>query len=84
MKVDKNATRYGYGNGRFDLMSDEEVRTLTWGDFEMFFARLSDAMQQGESSSMQELYHQLYELKLRYQGRACQVNILPDEKDVEE
>jgi hypothetical protein len=76
---DMEATRYEYGNGRFDLMTDEEVRTISASDFEMFFARLTDAMRQGESGPMQELYHRLYELRLRYPDRDFRLEVLPEQ-----
>jgi hypothetical protein len=74
---DKKATHYEYGNGRYDLMADEEVRTITAADFEMFFARLSDAMWKGESTPMEDLYHRLYELRLRYPDSDFRLEILP-------
>ena len=41
MKIDENATRYEYGNGRFDLMTDEEVRTLDSGELDALVIRLA-------------------------------------------
>lgn len=81
MTIDTNATHYEYGNGRFDLMADEELRTLTWEEFTMVFARLSDAMRHGESSPMQEVYHKLYELQTRYEGRSFRFEIVPQVED---
>lgn len=66
MILDENATQYEFGNGRFDLMTDEQVRTLTSGDLEGLLVRLADACRKGESSVGEERYHQLYELYLRY------------------
>lgn len=77
MIIDTNATHYEYGNGRFDLMTDEELHTLTWEEFTMIFARLSDAMRHGESAPMQEVYHKLYELQLRHIGRDFRFEIVP-------
>lgn len=77
MKLDKKATRYEYGNGRFDLMTSEQVRTLTHDDLLLILSRLTDAMRQGESSMMEELYHQLVELHLRYPESDFRLEILP-------
>ena len=66
MPVDKNATQYKYGNGRFDLMTDEEVRTLSGDEISAIVIRLAESMRHGETLIGQELYHHLYELWIRY------------------
>ena len=81
MKIDRNANHYEWGNGRFDLMTDEEVRSLYSNELDMVFGRLGDLMRKGESSPMQELYHKLYELRLRYPDRDFRFEVLPIQEE---
>ncbi len=63
MPIDENATRYIRGNGRFDLMTDEEVRTLLHDDLLGILVRLAEWVRRGEESSVGiERYHRLLEL----------------------
>lgn len=71
------ANRYEWGNNRFDLMTDEEVRSLSSGELEALLARLADAMQHGESSIGYELYHHMYELWTRYPESDFRLEIIP-------
>lgn len=77
MKIDENATRYEFGNGRFDLMTDEEVRTLYSGDLEALDIRLAETMRHGETPIGQELYHHLHELWIRYPNSDFRLEIIP-------
>jgi hypothetical protein len=77
MTVEENATHYEFGNGRFDLMTDEEVRTLTHDDLQGILVRLAEMCRRGESSLGEERYHQLYELLLRYPDADFRFDILP-------
>lgn len=76
---DMQATRYERGNGRFDLMTDEEVRTISGFNLDSIIFRLS---RHDESTPVQELFHQLYELRLRYPGhkRLFRLEILPEQE----
>lgn len=74
MKLDKKAKHYVYGNGRFDLMTDEEIRTLTSSDIMRIYAGLSAECPGGISC---ELAHQLYELHLRYPDKDFRLEVLP-------
>lgn len=69
-RPDRKATSYQYGNGRFDLMTDEEVRTLSHDDLMLLYMVLSLHMDQGSTG---ELAHQLYELHLRYPEHDFQI-----------
>jgi len=79
MRIDEKATRYEFGNGRFDLMTDEEVRTLTSDDLNGILVRLAELCRQGESSIGEELYHQLYELHCRYPDSDFRLEVVPQD-----
>jgi hypothetical protein len=76
MKIDENATHYEYGNGRFDLMTDEEVRTFTSSEISWINICLNElARRQAEdgiapgainSGGDAEVRHHIYELWARY------------------
>lgn len=83
MKIDKNATHYEYGNGRFDLMTDEEVRTLISDDIMLIYMVLSRS-DNTLGSSTGELAHQLYELHLRYPGARFRLEIIPNTEQNEQ
>jgi hypothetical protein len=84
MKIDENATRYEFGNGRFDLMTDEEVRTLDGSELDALVIRLAETMRQGETPIGQELYHHLYELWTRYPTSDFRLEIIPSQQSQSE
>ncbi len=79
MPVDENATHYVSGNSRYDLMTDEEVRTLSCDDLMLIYMVLGEINQRCPGGSTEELGHQLYELHLRYPDRDFRFEVLPKE-----
>lgn len=75
---DMKAKRYERGNGRFDLMTDEEVRTFISDDFSLILSRMTYSYQQGETSMGYELYHQLHELYIRYPDSTFRLEVIPN------
>ena len=73
MSNDEYATRYERGNGRFDLMTDEQVCSLTHDDLTLLLVSLSHL--QGHSLITFDLYHRLEELLQRYPE--CDFQLLP-------
>jgi hypothetical protein len=85
MKVDENATKYEDGNGRFDLMTDEEVRTWSADDFQSILVRLAHLVREGQENSIgEEIYHRLYELHLRYNDVVFRLEVLPSMTEEQE
>ncbi len=81
MPVDENATSYVEGNGRFDLMTDEEVRTLYGDDLQYILVMLAERSRRGELSSIgEERYHRLHELHTRYPDSNFQLEIIPEDQ----
>ncbi len=77
MPVDENATQYEFGNGRYDLMTDEEVRTLTSDDIQSTLVRFAHLIRtEGESSVGEDIYHRLYELHIRYPDTDFRLEII--------
>lgn len=77
MPVDENATHYEFGNGRFDLMTDEEVRTMGSSELDALVIRLAEGMRSGETAIGQELYHHMYELWTRYPEADFRLEVIP-------
>lgn len=76
MKLDEKATEYRFGNGRFDLMTDEQVRTLTSDDLSKLLMYLS--ADKSPSLLDEELGHHLYELLLRYPYATFRLEVQPE------
>ena len=78
MKPDEHATRYEHGNGRFDLMTDEEVRMLTGHDLQGVLVALAEWVRRGEMSVIgMERYHRLLELHQRYPKSDFRLEVIP-------
>jgi len=56
---DKNARRY-------DLMSDDEVCTLSSDDLQSILIRLAELCRRGDNFTGLDIYHRLKELNSRY------------------
>ncbi|SRR6266568_155702 len=90
MKLDENATRYEYGNGRFDLMTDEEVRTFTSDEISWINTSLNELARRRamdglttESGGDAEVRHHVYELWARYHDSDFRLEVLPPARPVE-
>jgi len=90
MKIDENATQYVYGNGRFDLMTDEEVRTFTSDEISWITISLNElARRQAEddlpieSGGNAEVRHHVYELWARYHDSDFRLEVLPPQSTQE-
>lgn len=77
MPIDKNASHYEHGNGRFDIMTDGEVKSLTCDDIMLIGMALSIVEKDNDpTSSLYTLDHQLYELRCRFPG--IDFHLVPD------
>ena len=90
MKIDENATQYVYGNGRFDLMTDEEVRTFTSDEISWINTSLNELARRRamdglttESGGNAEVCHHVYELWARYHDSDFRLEVIPPPQPVE-
>ena len=76
---DMNATRYEPSNGRYDLMTTDQVLTLSSDDLELILVHLNSYYLLKEATSGDDFYHRLVELHNRYPESDFRLEVLPQD-----
>lgn len=80
---EEKVTRYQFGNGRFDLMTDEEVCTFSFDDLESIRLQIEEFQQAKiggyADTYAQDIYGRLCELLNRYPYKDFRMEVVKDE-----